>query len=125
MTSSNLIYFIFLSVIIMSESDAHIQDPHDEEGLEEEDPNQSKSHDTIPSRKASNECFLSFFWVGGEVEDNFASFPCAPQNFPGWVSYRGLFEVGLVAVFAEEGLKKGVGLINWGFWVGLQLGGEE
>ena len=35
------IYFIFLSVIIMSETDAHIQEPHDEEGLEEEDPNPS------------------------------------------------------------------------------------
>ena len=91
------IYFIFLSVIIMSE----------------------------PSRKASNECFLSFFWVGGEVEDNFASFTCAPQNFPGWVLYRGHFEVGLIAVFAEEGLKKGVGLINGGFWVGLQSRGRE
>ena len=33
--------------------------------------------------------------------------------------------MGLIAVFAEEGLKKGVGLINWGFWVGLQSGGEE
>ena len=75
--------------------------------------------------KASNECFLSFFWVGGEVEDNFASFPCAPQNFPGWVLYRGLFDVGLIAVFAEEGLKKGVGLINGGFGVGLQSRGGE
>ena len=38
-----------------------------------------------PSCKAPNECFLSYFWVGGEVEDNFASFPC-------------LFEVGLIAL---------------------------
>ena len=51
----------------------------------------------------------------GEVEDNFVSFPCAPQNFPGWVLYRGLFEVGLIAFFAEEEPKKGVGLINGGF----------
>ena len=29
-----------------------------------------------------------------------------PQNFPGWVLYSGLFEVGLIAVFAEEGPKK-------------------
>ena len=28
--------------------------------------------------------------------------------------------MGLIAVFAEEGFKKGVGLINGGFWVGLQ-----
>ena len=31
--------------------------------------------------------------------------------------------MGLIAVFAEEGLKKGVGLINVGFWVGLQSRG--
>ena len=61
----------------------------------------------------------------GEVEDNFVSFPCAPQNFPGWALYSGLFEVGLIAVFAEEGPKKGVGLINGGFQLGLQSGGLE
>ena len=59
------------------------------------------------------------FWVGFEVEDNFASFHCAPQKFPRWVLYRGLFEVGLIAVFAEEGPKKGVGLINGLLLVGL------
>ena len=31
--------------------------------------------------------------------------------------------MGLIAAFAEEGLKKGVGLINGGFCVGLQSGG--
>ena len=40
------------------------------------------------------------------------------------VLYRRLFEVGLIAVFAEEGPKKGVGLTNGGFLVGLQSGGE-
>ena len=33
--------------------------------------------------------------------------------------------MGLIAVFAEEGLKKGEGLINGGFWVGLQSWGGE
>ena len=32
--------------------------------------------------------------------------------------------MGLIAVFAEEGPKKGVGLINGGFLVGLQSGGR-
>ena len=31
--------------------------------------------------------------------------------------------MGLIDVFAEEGPKKGVGLINGGFLVGLQSGG--
>ena len=49
------------------------------------------------------------------------------SRLPGWVLYRGLFEVGLIAVFAEEGPKKGVGLINGGFQPGLQCdsGGIE
>ena len=47
------------------------------------------------------------------------------SRLPGWVLYRGLFEVGLIAVFAEEGPKKGVGLINGGFQLGLQPGGTE
>ena len=33
--------------------------------------------------------------------------------------------MGLIAVFAEEGPKKGVGLINGGFLVGLQSGGRQ
>ena len=68
--------------------------------------------------------FCHFFRVG-EVEDNSVSFPSAPEKFPGWVLYRGLFEVGLIVVFAEEGPKKGVGLINGGFHLGLQAGGTE
>ena len=68
-------------------------------------------------------CFLSFFWVRVEVEDNFASFPFAPQKFPRWGLESGLFEVGLIAVFAEEGPKKGVDLLNGLLLVGLQSGG--
>ena len=95
-----VVAIIFLSVIVISEFDAHIQEPHDEEGLEEEDPNPI------------------FSWAGVEVEDPFASFPCAPQKIP-----RCLLKVGLIAVFAGEGPKKGVGLIN-GLWlVGLTWGG--
>ena len=33
--------------------------------------------------------------------------------------------MGPLVVFAEEGLKKEVGLINGGFWVGLKWGGAE
>ena len=41
-------------------------------------------------------------WGWGEVEHNFVSFPYAPQNFPGWVLYRGLFEVGLIFSLLHE-----------------------
>ena len=42
------------------------------------------------------------------------------SRLPGWVLYRGLFEVGLIAVFAQQGPKKGVGLINGVFQLGTE-----
>ena len=71
--------------------------------------------------KASNECFLSFSWVGVRLRTILLHFLALRKNFR--AGYTEVFlKCVLLAVFAEEGPKKGVDLINGVSQVSVQLG---
>ena len=103
------IYFVFLSVFIMSEFDAHIQEPHDEEGLEEEDPNPSDilqpslEHDLVQKGVLPQRSVQEGNSMGTRRKFT--------VNFRAWLGSAKFFPLGLI----QRGL----------LLVGLQSGGRE